>query len=191
MIRSLRVEQERAHDLDALAFADAQRRDDAARIELEVVGFEHPIEFGEQFARREARVEAERDVFEHRHRFEQREVLEHHADAEATSRARIGDADGRAVKDDLALVGREDAVDHLDQGRFSRAVLAEESVNLAGLDAQIDVVVRADAWKGLADAGELQAQGSFDIHLNFTSLPTLCRRSTQPDAKAAPCPSPG
>ena len=136
-----------------------------------MIGFEHAREFGEQFARREARVEAKRDVFEHRHRFEQREVLEHHADAEPASRARIGDADGRAVEDDLALVGRDDAVDHLDERRFPRAVLAEERVNLAGLDAQIDVVVRADAGKGFADAGELQAQGSFDIHLNFTSLP--------------------
>ena len=53
-----RVEEERAHDLDALAFADAERRDDAARIELEVVGFEHPVELGQKFARGEAEVEA-------------------------------------------------------------------------------------------------------------------------------------
>ena len=78
---------------------------------------------------------------------------------------------GSPVEDDLALVGREDAVDHLDQGRFSRAVLAEQGVNLPGLDAQAHVVVGADARKGLADAGELQPQGSFDVHLNFTSLP--------------------
>ena len=89
-----RVEQERAHDLDALAFADAERRHDSARIELEVVGFEHPVELRQKFARGKARVEAERDVFQHRHRLEQREVLEHHADAEPSSRARIGDADG-------------------------------------------------------------------------------------------------
>ena len=124
-------------------------------------------------------VEAKRDVFQHRHRLEQREVLEHHADAEPARRARIGDANGRAVEDDLALVGREDAVDHLDQGRFSRAILAEKRMNLAGLDAQVDVVVRADARKGLADADELQAQGSFDVHLNFTSLPSPIRAATQ------------
>ena len=131
MIRSRGFEQQRAHDLDALALADAERRDDAARIELELVGLEHPVELGEELARGEARIEAERDVLQNRHRLEQREVLEHHADAEAARGARIGDADGRAVEDDLALVGREDAVDHLDQGRFSRAVLAEQSVDLA------------------------------------------------------------
>ena len=179
MIKSLRVEQQGAHDLDALPLADAQRRHDAAGIELEVIGFEDAVEFGQQFACGQARVEAERDVFQNSHRFEQREVLEHHADAESSSRARIGDADWRAVEDDLALVGREDAVDHLDERRFSRAVLAEKRVNLAGLDAQIDVVVCADARKGLADADELQAQGSFDVHLDFTSLP-------EPPSRARP-----
>ncbi len=171
------LEQERAHDLDALAFADAERRDDAARIELELVGVEHPIEFGQKFARREARIQAERDVLEHRHRLEQREVLEHHADAEAPRRARIGDADRLPVEGDLSLVGREDAVDHFDQGRFSRAVLAEQGVNLPGLDAQGHVVVGADARKGLADADKLQPQGSFDVHLNFTSLPSRSGRA--------------
>ena len=155
-----------------------------------MVGFEHAVEFGQKLARGETGVEAKRDVFEHRHRLEQREVLEHHADAKAASRTRIGDADGRSVEDDLALVRREDAVDHLDERRFSRAVLAEESVNLAGLDAQIDVVIRADARKGLADADELQAQGSFDIHLNFTSLRALSGHAGPAcDAKTAPRPS--
>ena len=81
--------------------------------------------------------------------------------------------DGRAVEEDLALVGREDAVDHLDEGRLAGAVLAEQRVDLAGLDAEIDVVVGAHAGKRLADADELQAQGSFDFHLDPTSLPRL------------------
>ena len=187
-----RIEQQRAHDLDALALADAQRRDDAARIELEPIGVEHPVEFGQEFALREARIEAKRDVFEHRHRLEQREVLEHHADAEPASRARIGDADGRAVEDDLALVGREDAVDHLDQRRLSGAVLAEQRVDLAGLDAQVDVVVRAHAGKGLADADELEPRGSLDVHVNFTSLPgplgPASTRATQKSCRRPPRP---
>ena len=165
-----RIEQERAHDLDALALADAERRDDAARIELEPIGLEHPIELGQKLARGEARIEAERDILEHRHRLEQREMLEHHADAQPPRRARIGDADGRAVEDDLPLVGREDAVDHLDQRRFSGAVLAEQRMDFAGLDAQVNVVVGAHARKGLADADKFEPRRSFDVHLNLTSL---------------------
>ena len=47
-----------------------------------VGGLQNLEELGEQFALGEARVEAERDVFQHRQRLEQREMLEHHADAE-------------------------------------------------------------------------------------------------------------
>ena len=130
-----RVQEERAHDLDALPLADAQGRDDAAGIELEMVGVQNPVELSEEFARGEAAVEAERNVFQNRHRLEQREVLEHHADAEASRGARIGDARRRAVENDLTLVGREDAVDHLDEGRLAGAVLAEQGVNLPRPDA--------------------------------------------------------
>ena len=183
-----RVQEKRAHDLDALAFADAQCRDDAAGIELEMVGVQNPVELGEELARGEARVEAERDVFQYRHRLEQREVLEHHADAEAARGARIGDSRGRAVEDDLPLVGREDAVDHLDEGGFAGAVFPEQGVNLARLDAQVDVVVRAHAGKGFADADEPQPQGSFDIHLDNSSLPSSSGRAFQArnDAKFTP-----
>ena len=84
----------------------------------------------------------------------------------------VRDPGRRAVEDDLSLVGGEDAVDHLDEGRFSRAVLAQQSVDLARLDAEVDVVVGAHAGKGLADAGELEPQGRFDIHRDRTSLPS-------------------
>ena len=93
MISSLRIEQQRAHDLDALALAHAQRRDDAARIELQPVSVEHFADLGLELALRNFGVEAERDVLEHRQRLEQREVLEHHADAEPARRARVVDAD--------------------------------------------------------------------------------------------------
>ena len=171
-----RVEEQRAHDLDPLALADAERRDDAARIELELVGLEHPVELGEELARRQARIEAERDVFQNRHRFEQREMLEHHADAEAARGARVRDPGGEPSKTISSLVGGEDAVDHLDQGRFACAVLAEQGVDLARLDAEVDVVVGAHAGKGLADAGELEPQGRFDIHRRQTLAPSSSLR---------------
>ena len=93
---------------------------------------------------------------------------------------------GAPSKTICALVGREDAVDHLDQGRFSRAVLAEQRVDLAGLDAEVDVVVGADAGKGLADADELQPQGSFDIHLDSHLAPARRAPSRARTQKTAP-----
>src|SRR5579872_4266123 len=60
-------------------------------------------------------------------------------------------------------------------------------MNLAGLDAQVDAVVRAHARKGLADADKLEPRGNFDVHLNFTSLPGRSRPRLNPcDAKTAP-----
>ena len=47
----------------------------------------------------------------------------------------------RAVEADLALVGVQDAVDHLDQRRLAGAVLAEQRVDLAGRHPEADVVV--------------------------------------------------
>ena len=95
--------------------------------------------------------------------------------------------DRRAVEEDLALVGREDAVDHLDQGRLAGAVLAEQRVDLAGLDVEVDVVVGAHAGKGLADADELQPRGRFSLHLDFTPLPapSSCFSSSRRNDHAA------
>ena len=47
-----RIEEKRAHDLDALALADAQRRDDSARVETEPVFAEHLVDLGLELARR-------------------------------------------------------------------------------------------------------------------------------------------
>ena len=44
----------------------------------------------------------------------------------------FGMCTGCAVQADLALVGLQDAVDHLDQRRLARAVLAEQRVDFAG-----------------------------------------------------------
>ena len=101
-------------------------------------------------------------------------MLKHHADAEPAGGARIGDAHRRAVEQDLPVVRRQDAVDHLDEGRLAGAVLAEEGVDFAGPDAEMDVVVGAHAGKRLADADELQSRRSFSLHLAMPLHPSLC-----------------
>ncbi len=132
-----------------------------------MVEIEHSVEFGQQLALGQARVEAERDVFQHRQRLEQREMLENHANAEAAGGTRIGDSDRRAVEQNLALVRRLDPINHLHEGRLACPVLAEQRVNLAGLDLEVDVFVGAHAGKRLADANQLQSQGSFNLHLGI------------------------
>ena len=102
---------------------------------------------------------AEGDVLEHGHRLEQREVLEHHADAHGARRLRARDVHRLAVEADLARVGVQHAVNHLDQRRLAGAVLAEQRVDLPGAHAKADAVVGEDAGKRLGYAVELQAVG--------------------------------
>ena len=125
------------------------------------------MELGEQLALGQPRVKTERDVLQHRQRLEQREMLENHADAEAARGAGIGDSDRRAVEQNLAFVRRLDAVNHLDEGRLAGAVLAEQRVNLARLDFEMDVVVGAHAGKRLADADQLQSRGASTFTSTF------------------------
>src|SRR5919109_35778 len=85
-------------------------------------------------------------------RLEQREVLEHHADAEATRVVRILDVDRLALPTDLALIGLQDAVDDLDEGALAGTVLAQQGMDLAGQDGQVDAIIRQGPRKLLHDA---------------------------------------
>ena len=58
----------------------------------------------------------------------------HDADAGAKGVGRGARTVGRAVERDLALVGRVDAAEQIDQRRLARAVLAEQHVALAARD---------------------------------------------------------
>ena len=90
--QELGILHQRAHDLDALALADRQPPDLALGIERQAVnprGFLKPLrDGGERFSRRQA----ERDILGDRQVLEQREMLEHHADAERARLGRTGSA---------------------------------------------------------------------------------------------------
>jgi hypothetical protein len=60
----------------------------------------------------------------------------------------------RAIDEDLALVRLVDAGEYLDEGRFSRAVLADERMNLAALDGQVDPVKRERADEALGQPAD-------------------------------------
>ena len=86
---------------------------------------------------------------------EQREVLEHHADAERgaprpASRSRPAGPPRRSRR----RVGSIDAVEDLDQGRLAGAVLAEKRVDLAAADRQVDAVVGEELAVALRDAAQ-------------------------------------
>ena len=107
--------------------------------------------FGEQ----RAALGAEHHVFEDGERRHQHEVLMHHADAVADRLARGADSDRLAVDADLAFVGFVEAIENRHQRRFAGAVLADDAVDHAALDDEIDVVVGVNRAEALVDADEL------------------------------------
>ena len=105
-----------------------------------------------------AGIERKRDVVADGKRFEQREMLEHHADAERACVAWIGNGHKLPVPANRPGIWLDDAVDDFHQRRFAGAIFAKHRVDLSGHDAKIDAVVGDDAGIGLGDAGELQAR---------------------------------
>ena len=77
-------------------------------------------------------------------------MLVHHADAGRDGVAGAVERDRLAVDQDLALVGLVAARRACSSGSLAGAVLAEQGVDLARLDGQVDVVVgdqrRRSAW---------------------------------------------
>ena len=134
----------------------------------------------------------QRDVLGDGQRLEQREMLEHHADAEPARRGGVGDRDRLALPADLAGGRLQRAVEDLDQRRLAGAVLAEERVDLAGLDGEVDVVVGAERGEVLGDADRLErrlAGGGAGIRCRRWSRrqrPPLSLAGCTPDGSSPP-----
>ena len=103
------------------------------------------------------RLLAEQDVLGDGQDGDQHEVLVDHADAagDGVRRARRS-VTGVAVEQDLALVRAGQPVEDVHQGGLAGAVLAEQGVDLAGPDVEVDVVVGDDARIALGDAAHLE-----------------------------------
>src|SRR5581483_8239396 len=157
-----RVADERAQDLDLLLVGHAQRLDARRRRRLEadargelpepralVAAVEEPAA---------ARFGAEEDVVENGHRRRERELLVDQRDPMPDRVARRAEAHRTPVDDDLARVGRHSAGDDLPERRLAGAVLADERVDLAGLDGDAHVVERPRTAVVLADPAELDPE---------------------------------
>jgi hypothetical protein len=91
-------------------------------------------------AQSRARLAPEQHVLPHAQAFDQFEVLVDEPD--------------RAERLDRPLVGRDFAVGDRGQRRFARAVLADERVDVARAQFEVDAVDRRDRAEALADAPE-------------------------------------
>ena len=158
-----RALQQAAHDLHALALAHAHRVHVAVRVERQAVVRRDLADALRQVVARVVGLQRQRDVLGDGERLEQREVLEHHADAQPPRARGIRDDHGRAFPRDRAGVGLHHAVDDLHQRRLAGAVLAEHGVDLAGQHVERDAVVGDDGRVDLGDAAQRKAGGG-DAH---------------------------
>ena len=136
-------------------------------------------------------LEAEGDVLGHGQRLEEREMLEHHADAEAPGHGGARDLDGLALPEKRALVGADDAVDDLDERALAGTVLAEQRVDLSRQHVEIDMIVGEAFGETLGDAPKRQPRrpsrsiGVMLRHAGAKSLPCCARALAQRGAAAA------
>ena len=112
---------------------------------------------------------ADEEVVERRQRRDQLRLLVDHRDAPPRRLLRRREADRLAVPAQAAVVGRVDAGQHIDQRRLAGAVLADQRMDFAAADRQVQAAQRRDAREALADP--------HDIELHRRIMPARSGRS--------------
>ena len=153
--------EQHAGDLDQLLHADRQVAEPRHRIDVDA-------EFGELLAglarhaaplhEAEAvgRLGAEKDVFGHRQVRGDAQLLMHHGDAGRVRVAGRAETGVLPVQRKTAGEFRMHAGDDLHQRAFSRAVFADETMDLAGEQREIDPAKRLDAAEGFGDPSQFE-----------------------------------
>ena len=151
--------EQRFEDLDALLDAHGQIGDAGIQIDLEAV---FPLQRCDLLARAadalgqgQAALGAEQQVLQDRERLDQHEVLVDHADARPDRILGAVDLALLPVDPDGPAIGPVVAVEDVHQRRLAGAVLADDAVDRAGGDLQIDGLVGVDRAEALVDAAEL------------------------------------
>jgi hypothetical protein len=97
---------------------------------------------------------AEEEIAGHAHQRDEVDLLVDGGDARLLGLQGRGEADRRAVVDDLARVRLVDAGENFDQGRLARAVLADEGVDFPGAGCEVHVGQCLHPGEDLAHAGD-------------------------------------
>ena len=157
-----RIAIERLEDLDPLLPAHGQGADLGVGIDLEAEALAELTDPAARFLAVEEdrighRLVAEEDVLGDGEDRDQHEVLVDHVDAAGDRVRRPGDVDLFAVEQDLALVRTRESIEDVHEGRLACAVLAEQGMDLARFDVEVDRVVGDHARVALRDAAHLES----------------------------------
>ena len=109
-------------------------------------------------------VSADAEVFEDRHRSHDADILMQESKPESVGFARLDwQRNAFAAHQDLAGIGRVISGDDLDEGRFSRAVLTDERMDLTAPHGEVHRGKHANAREALGQALELKERGAFRL----------------------------
>ena len=94
---------------------------------------------------------AQRNIFSHAQRLEQREMLENHCDARCTCGTRLRRRKRISMQRHRSGIGFHQSVDHFDQCGLPSTIFAQQRVHFARCDLKGNVVIRNDAGIGLCE----------------------------------------
>ena len=153
---------QRLQDLDPLLVADRKLLDRLVGIDLQFVFRGQLAQAGPRarqgWAQQRAVLGPEDDIFQHGEVPYQLEMLEYHADARADRGHGIGDLDRLAVDQNLAAIGFVEAVQDRHQRRFPGPVFADNAVDRALLNRQVDVLVGLNRAECLRNPPQLNGR---------------------------------
>ena len=154
--QEFRILHQRPHDLDALALAHRQLPHLALGIERKPVNIGHLLQTRGHVLEEFLAVQPQRHILGDGEIVEQREVLEHHADAARARLGRTGEDHLLALPAHFAVARLDQSIDRLDQRRLPGAVFAKQRVNLLRPDVDVDPVVGEKAAIALGETKGLQ-----------------------------------
>ena len=158
--KNLGAARKRLDDLDSLLRTDGEIFDLCVRVDVEAEAlgdFAHLraclVEVEEGALRR---LVAERHVFRNGEDRDEHEVLVHHADTGGHSISGAREMHGLIIDKNLAAVGLIEPVQNVHEGGLTRAVFAEERMNFALVDDQVNVVIGYERAEHLRDASQFE-----------------------------------
>ena len=156
-----RVERQRLGDLDQLLLADPQLRHAALRVDLDSEPREQPVRrLGDPSSiddrAGDQRLAAKEDVVGRRQLRDEIELLMNDRNARPLGVLHAGELHRRAHEPDDAVVLDVNAGENLHQRRLAGAVLADQRMNLAGPEVEVDVDQGRDTAERLGDARDFE-----------------------------------
>ena len=174
---------EHLEDLDPLLDADREQTDALGRVDLEpefageTLGLPDLCTVVDEDAASD--LHAEEDVLGDGQRGHQLEMLVDHAEAGSDRGTRIGDDIGLPSMTNLAFVGLEQPEQDVHQRGLAGAVFADDGVNLAGPNRQVDPIVGDKRPKALGHPFQLNRVA----HNRPAAAKQTCTRRTYRTAK--------